>query len=315
MKFKKILLINYSGKELEPPHWDRLDKLCKELAFVSADDPDLARHFQEADCLLLQDTVNVGKDILDQMPELKYIGMLSTGYPRVDASYAASKKIAVCNIPGYSTQGVAEFTFGAIIDCIRELYRAQKQTKDGNYLEAGFAGTEIKGKNFGVIGLGNIGSRNAEIAKGFGANVRYWSRRRKAQYESAGIQFIPLDELLQTSDFITLNISLTAETHNFLNRERIQSIKKGALVVNTSPMELVDLEALALSLKERNISFILDHSDEMAAEQLAMIKVYSNCILYPAIACTTLEATALKQEIFVANLENFLAGTPTNKVN
>ena len=92
-------------------------------------------------------------------------------------------------------------------------------------------------------------------------------------------------------------------------------IKKGALLVNPSPMELIGLKALVSRLKKKAISFILDHSDEMTKEQLRLLKPYKNCLIYPPIAYTTEEATALKKDIFVDNLENFLKGKPSNKVN
>lgn len=315
MKFRKVLLLNYSGKELQPPYWDRIDKLCKEKVLLPADDPALVEQLQGTDCLLVKLGAKIGKDIINEAPNLRYIGMLGTGYGGINDSYAASKNVAVCNIAGYATEGVAEFTFAVILDYTREIERAKRQAREGNYSEASFTGTEIRGKNFGVIGLGSIGGRTAEIAMGFGANVRYWSRRRKDDYEKMGIQFQAVDDLLRDSDFVTINLALNADTENFLNRDRIQIIKKGAVVVNPSPMELVDLDALVMRLKQGDIAFILDHSDEMTSDQLELLKPYSNCVVCPPIAYTTEEATALKQDIFVSNLENFLAGSPTNKVN
>ena len=316
MKFKKILLLNYTGKELEKPYWDRVDKLCDEKIILAADNPSLSDQLENTDCLLVKLGAKVGKEIMDKALKLKYIGMLGTGVGGIDLAYAKKKKITVCNITDYATEGVAEFTFGIIIDYLRELERAKQQARKANYSEATFfTGTEINGKNFGVIGLGHIGARVAEIAKAFGANVFYWSRNRKKHYEKMGIKYKTINALLKTSDIITLNLSLNPKTNNFLNKEWVKLIKKGALLVNTSPMELIDLKTLAGRLKNKDLSFILDHSDEMTKEQLTLIKRYKNCVTYPPLGYTTQEATALKKGIFVGNLGNFLRGKPSNKIN
>ncbi|MEK7622987.1 MAG: D-isomer specific 2-hydroxyacid dehydrogenase family protein [Patescibacteria group bacterium] len=316
MKFKKILLLNYTGKELEKIYWDRVDKLGDEKIILVADDSTLPLQLKNTDCLLVKLGAKVGKEIIDKAPKLKYIGMLGTGVGGVDLKCATKKKIAVCNIADYATEGVAEFTFGTIIDYLRELERAKQQARKADYSEATFfTGTEIKNKNFGVIGLGHIGARVAEIAKGFGAKVSYWSQNRKKNYEKMGIKYKNINDLLESSDIITLNLSLNPQTNNFLNKERVKLIKKGALLINTSPMELIDLKALAMRLKNKDLSFILDHSDEMTKEQLDLVKPYKNCVIYPPLGYTTQEATALKKGIFVGNLENFLKGKPTNRVS
>lgn len=316
MKFKKILLLNYTSKELEKTYWDRVDKLCEEKIILATDNPTLSHQLKNTDCLLVKLGAKIGPEIITQASKLRYIGMLGTGVGGVDLKLAKKKKITVCNINDYATEGVAEFTFGTIIDYIRELERAKQQAKKADYSEATFfTGTEIKGKKFGIIGLGHIGARVAEIAKTLGAIVFYWSRVRKKKYEKLGIKYKYINDLLKSSDIITLNLALNQKTNNFLNKKRVRLIKKGALLVNTSPMELIDLVALAKKLKKKEVSFILDHSDEMTKEQLSLIKNYKNCVIYPPLGYTTQEATALKKGIFVANLENFLKGKPTNKVN
>ena len=164
--------------------------------------------------------------------------MYGTGFGRIDAAYAAKKGITVCNIAGYATEGVAEFVFAALLEYLREVTRAKIQAQTGNYSEASYTGTEIKGKTFGVIGLGRIGGRVAELAKGFGANVVYWSHKRKTEAEKVGIKYVEVDTLLRTSDIISLHMSFNPETKGFLDAKRIAMIKSGAVVINTAPMEL-----------------------------------------------------------------------------
>jgi phosphoglycerate dehydrogenase-like enzyme len=308
--FTKMLCLNYEEGNLKPEYWKRIDKITKQKVLLKADSPDVKKHL-DADCLLLKLGMGAGKALIDSMPRLKYIGMYGTGFGRIDAAYATKKGITVCNIAGYATEGVAEFVFASLLEYLREVTRAKIQAQTGNYSEASYTGTEIKGKTFGVVGLGRIGGRVAELAKGFGANVVYWSHKQK----NAGFKYMEVEALLKTSDIISLHVSFNPDTKGFLAAKRIAMIKPGAVVINTAPMELVDVAALEKRLKKGDFTFILDHSDELDPAVTKRLLAYDNCILYPPIAYTTKEATNAKQDIFVSNLENFLAGKPTNKVN
>jgi lactate dehydrogenase-like 2-hydroxyacid dehydrogenase len=241
--------------------------------------------------------------------------VLATAYGKVDVAYANNKDIIVCNIPGYATEAVAEFVFAVILDHIREVERGKKQARERNYSEVGFSAIEIKNKVFGIFGLGKIGSRVAEIALGFGADVRYWNIDRKKDFETKGIKYEKAGSLIPKCDFLSLHFAQVKNTENFLNEEKIQKIKKGAVVINTAPMELVSINALEKRLKSEDITFILDHSDEMSPGDIKRLSKLKNCIIYPPIAYITKEARIAKQEIFVRNIENFLKGHPTNQAN
>src|SRR3990167_5484368 len=245
MKFKKILLLGFTEDNLREKDWKRLEILCDEKILLPKEDSHLKQHLRNSDCLLVKLGAIADKEMIDVSPDLKYIGMLGTGYGRIDTKYATRKNITVCNIARYSTEGVAELAFGLILEHIREIERAKSQASLGKYSEVGFHGFEIKNKMFGVIGLGRIGKRIAEIAAhGFDAHVSYWSRKRKKDSERKGINYNSVDDLLKNSDFISINLAYTAETKNFLDGRKIQSIKKGAIVCNLAPMELVDIDAL-----------------------------------------------------------------------
>jgi phosphoglycerate dehydrogenase-like enzyme len=316
MKFKKIVTVGIGESSLEAGYWEKLNTLGEKIVRLPKDSPETDKQLADADCLLVSLGIPVTGDIINCAPNLKYIGTFSTGYGRVDDQYAAQKGIAVCNIPGYSTEAVAEFAFGIILEHIRDLGRGKKQAKEGDYSESTFFHVyEIKSKKFGVIGLGKIGGRIAEIASGFGADVRYWSRTRKKELEAGGIKYQDVEKLLAECDFISLNLALNKETENFLNDKRIQKIKPGSLLINLAPNELIDIDALQKRLGKEDITYIFDHTDELSAEQAKQLSGYKNCIMYPPIAYTTKEATVSKQEIFVGNIENFLKGMPTNKVN
>lgn len=312
MRLHKILCIGFSGSELDDSYWQELDGLA-DARVILASEAEIGDN-ADADSLLVKLGAKVGKDLIDKLPNLKYVGMLGTGYGGIDTAYATTKGITVTNIADYATEGVAEFTFGILLEYLRDIAKARKQAKEGDYTD-GFTGGEIKGKKFGVIGLGDIGTRTAELAQAFGADVSYWSRNRKPEIEAKGVSYSELDDLLVNADIITLNLALNPETEGLINADRVAKIKHHAIVINPSPMELLDFDALKARLAKNDMIFMLDHSDEMTADQLKALQPLDNCIVYPAIAYLSREAGQLKKRIYVDNVRNFLTDKPSNKVN
>src|SRR5665213_419587 len=310
MKLQKIVCLGFSGSELEVNYWAEIGELVDNRVLV-ADVKDLGDN-TDADGLLVKLGAKVPKEIIDKLPDLKYIGMLGTGYGGIDTDYAASKGITVTNIADYSTEAVAEFTFGMLIEWCRGINRGLQLAWEGVY-EDDKQGMEIKGKKFGVIGLGAIGRRTAELAQAFGADVSYWSRNRKKDAESKGIKYKELDELVSSSDIITLNLALNPDTEGTISADLLNRMKKNCIFINPSPMELIDFDALLVRLRKEDLVFMLDHSDEMTEVQLKQLKEIARCKIYPAIAYITSEASKLKKRIYVDNIKNFLEGKPSNK--
>lgn len=314
-KFGRILFYGITGEDFDNNQWARIDSLCKDKIFLPKHDSYLGNSLKNVDCLLVNQGMIVDKKIIDNFPLLKYIGILATGYNRIDVKHAASKYIAVSNVSGYSTEAVAEFVIGIILENIREIDRAKKQAIEGNYSETTFNGIQIKDKTIGIIGFGRIGQRVAEItSKGFEAKVWYWSRKRKKSLEINGISYKPVSQILKKADVISTHLALTKNTINFFNNNRIVSIKHGSIVINTAPMDLFNLKALLERLEKADITFIFDHADEMRPQDIERLKKHKSCVIYPPIGFKTVEASELKQEIFVSNLENFLKGEPNNIV-
>ncbi len=311
MKFKKIVITGLTEKEISNSLWERLNNLTDTKIFLDANSPELAKELAVADCLFTKFNP-VTAEMFEIAKELKYIGVFATGYGKIDKEKAIQKGVTVTNIPGYSTESVAEFVIAVLLEKLRDLERAKKQTREKVYSESGFSASEIKNKYFGVIGLGRIGTRVAELAHGFSANVKYWSKSEKNVENK--FEHLNFDDLLSTCDIISIHIALNEETKEIISKEAISKIKSGAIIINTSPMELVNLDALIQRLKRNDITFILDHSDEMDQEVLNELHKYENCIIYPPIAYISKEAGMAKQEIFVDNVENFLNGFPTNMV-
>lgn len=309
-------MFGIEDSRLDPIYLKKIENFGVEIVKLPKDSPDIKKHLADTDCLLVNFGVKVNKDYIDRAPQLRYIGTLSIAYGVIDIAYAKKRNIAVCNLDGNTTkEAVVEFVFAAILEHLRDLERGKKQARVGNYSEAGFSAIEIKSKIFGVLGLGRIGMTVAELAHAFHADVRYWSRHRKKEAERKEITYQDADTLISQSDFLSLNFALNKETENFLNKKRINMLKKGAVIINTSPMELVDIDALDKRLHKQDITFILDHSDEMSKEELKKLSKHVNCIIYPPIGYVTKETRIGQQESFISNIENFLKGKPTNKVN
>ncbi|MCX6794191.1 MAG: hypothetical protein NTY06_03765, partial [Candidatus Gottesmanbacteria bacterium] len=183
MKFKKILVTGFDRSALDDNIWKRIAKLTDSIVFEPAAD---------VDCVFSKFN-KIDSEFIDGLPRLRYIGLLATGFGTVDVAHAKSKKITVCNIPGYATESVAEYVFGLILEHLRSLEKAKVAGRNGDYSGDGFSATEIKGRQFGIIGLGRIGSRVAQLASSFGAHVVYWSRERKKDMETKTIVYKPID--------------------------------------------------------------------------------------------------------------------------
>lgn len=314
--FKKILMWNYAPGDFAQQYWDRFDRVSEERVLLPADSGDLDQHLSDSDCLLVKLGMTVDSQMMDRSPNLKYVGVFGTGYGRIDTGYAASKNITVCNVTGYSTQSVAEFGVAALLEQLREVERAKDEGRRGNYTFATFMGSELRSKVVGVIGLGSIGARFAEmVLQGFGADVRYWSRSRKQQQEDMGIRYQEVEPLLREADIVSLHLAANPETIGFMSGPRIQLLKPGAILLNLSPTELIDQPALESRLAIGDITFIFDHPNELSSERAQQLAKYERCVIYPPIANITHTASADRQDGFVGNLENYIKGTPTNKVN
>jgi glycerate dehydrogenase len=314
MKFKKLVSVGISEEIIDKKYWDMLSELAEERVLLPKDSDKIEEELANADGLLVWFN-GADKDLIDKAPSLKYIGALATGVGKIDVAYATSKGIVVTNIPGYSTEAVSELVIAVLLENLRDLSRGKTKSKQARTPEFDFSGREIKGRDFGVIGLGRIGTRVAELAKAFGADVYYWSRSPKPDV-SDKFKYEELDQMISHCDFLSINLALNHETEGILNAERIAAIKDGAVVINTAPLELIDLEALDERLSKGTITFIFDHTDpdDINDEWLERLRKHDNCITYPVLGYITDEAKTALQEIFVNNAKSFLSGSPTNTV-
>jgi D-lactate dehydrogenase len=192
----------------------------------------------------------IKQEIIDLLPNLKYVVTRSTGYDHIDVSYAKEKGICVSNVPSYGSVTVAEFTIGLILDISRNISEASAGVKfNNNFKLAGLRGSDLNGKTLGVIGTGKIGRNVIKMAQGFSMNVIAYDPYPDPEYANANhFSYVSFDEVLSTSDIITLHTPYKKENHHLINKDCVLKMKKGVFIVNTARGELIDTDALIFGI-------------------------------------------------------------------
>lgn len=260
-------------------------------------------------------------EVLRQCPRLKWIGILATGINMVDLEYASARGIRITNIPAYSTDSVAQFTFSLLLEICNRVGLHSEAVHSGQWQNsADFCfcmtrQTELAGKTFGIIGYGNIGRRTAKIAEAFGMKVLIASNYPDPIFETEQIAFATLDRILSESDIVSLHCPLTDANKGFINRESISEMKDGVILLNTSRGPLINEADLADALKSGKVSAAgLDVLSVEPPRENPLIGL-PNCIITPHIAWITKESRTRLIDIAVSNLESWLAGENRNSVS
>jgi D-lactate dehydrogenase len=275
--------------------------------------------------------ITVNKNVIDSMPNLKFISTRSTGFDHIDYEYAKTKGIKVSSVPGYGSHTVAEFAFGLILNLSRNILKSNnyvKETSDFNY-NHGMTGFELQGKTLGVIGTGRIGKNVIKIAKGFGMKINAYDLYPDVAFsQENNFEYKSFAEVVQDSDIITLHTPYTKENHHLINKEIILKMKKGAYLINTARGELIDTEALVFGLKEKIIAGagldVLEKERELRAGLEGEEKIIElnqelikmpNVVITPHIAFFTKEAVDEILESTTKNIQGFISGVPVNLIN
>lgn len=268
--------------------------------------------------VVLTNKVLMTREVMEQLPQLKYIGVLATGYNVVDIQAAHERGIVVTNVPAYSTESVAQMVFAHLLTVTNRTEHYAQQNREGKWSRSkdfcycDTTLTEMAGKTFGIVGLGNIGMRVAQIALAFGMKVKALSSK---EVLPEGIEKVTLDELLATSDVLSLHCPLTDSTRHLINKESIQKMKSSAILINTGRGPLVDDEAVANALAEgRLYAFCADvMTVEPPAADNPLLK-QPNAYITPHIAWASTEARVRLIQIVTENVGCFINGKPQNMV-
>ena len=302
--------------------WDWLKELVDEYTvYDRTDDEDIFERSKDADILVTNKTVITG-EMLQKLTNLKFISTLSTGYNVIDIDKARELGISVSNIPAYSTDAVAQLVFALLLELTNHVAIHDQSVKNGEWTSCEhFCYTktplcELSGKTFGIIGFGKIGSAVAKIALAFGMKVKAYSPNTRTFDGYGTVEFTDLEDVIRSSDVISLHCPLTDKTNGLVNMEFLQKMKKSAFIINTSRGPVINEADLRKALDEGIIAGagvdVLSSEPPKADNPLISC---DKCVITPHIAWASFEARTRLMGIFKENVEAFLKGNPVNVVN
>ena len=277
------------------------------------------------------------KEVLEQMPNLKFIATRSTGFDHIDLAYCESKGIKVANVPSYGENTVAEHAMALVLFLSRRLREAADRVKSGDFSPDGLTGWDLKGKVIGVVGTGHIGRNLINMALGFNMKVLAFDVFPDQDFaHQKGFEYVDTDYLFSRSDVISLHVPYLPTTHHIINKESISKMKKGVIIINTSRGGLIETDALFDALKSGQVggagldvleeeTFIKEESellyrdtygkvDFKIALENHLMSYFPNVIITPHSAFNSKEAIMRILDTTLENTVAFANGNPTNLV-
>ena len=315
----KIVVLDGYAANPDDLSWEPLKDWGKLTVYDRTSAEDLNKRAQDAD-MVLTNKCRLKEEELRQLPRLKYIGELATGYNNIDIEYAHRHGIVVSNIPSYSTESVVQMTFAHIFNITNQVSHYASEVKAGQwsrnpdfcYWDTPLR--ELAGRTLGIVGLGHIGMRVAQVAHCLGMDVFALTSKEKDQLP-VGVQKTTLEGLLGVSDILTLHCPLSPDTYHLINEERLAMMHEGSVLINTSRGALVDENAVADALASGHL--LAYGADVMSKEPpradnplLSQARAY----LTPHIAWATFEARQRLMKIAVENVKAFVEGHPQNVI-
>ena len=320
-KFKKLVITDGFWQDTPEEDLARLKPYVSEIAFFkSTTQEELLDRAKDAD-LIITNKVKFNAQNLPLMPCLKYIGVAATGYNVIDTAEASRRDIVVTNVPAYSTDSVAQTVFAFILEHSMNIAKHSEVVHQNGWTSCPFFYFqvtplhELAHKTIGIVGLGRIGRKVAEIAHAFGMEVVAHSRTEKADVPDY-IKQIDLDKLFKISDFVTLHCPLTPQTEKLVNAEKLALMKRSAILINTSRGPVVDEAALANALNNGQIAGAA--ADTLSTEPPKAdnpLLTAKNCFITPHLAWATAEAKSRLVDVIINNIKAFAEGAPINVVN
>lgn len=299
--------------------WDAIEALGSLTVYPRTAGSDIVMRALEADILLTNKTA-LDRHVIGQLPRLKYIGVLATGYNVVDLTAAQERGICVCNIPAYSTESVAQMTFAHLLAITNRVEHYTQENHRGRWSRSSdfcytdTALTELAGKRMGIVGLGHIGLRVAEIARAFGMEVLAATSKTQEQLP-VYITKTEQEDLFAQCDVVSLHCPLTPDNRRMVNAALLARMKRGAILLNTSRGQLVDEQDVADALTDGQLGAY--GCDVLSAEPPATdnpLLSAPNTFITPHIAWATREARQRLMDICADNIRAFLNHQPQNTV-
>ena len=318
----KIAILDGNAANPGDLSWDWLKPIFDGIDIYDVTAPELVVERARDAEVLTTNKVVFTREIIEQLPKCRFIQVLATGYNVVDCKAAREHGITVSNIPAYSTDGVAQLVFALLLELANNVGLHSRSVAEGEwaacpqfcYWKAPLV--ELAGKTFGIVGFGKIGTAVAQIANAMKMKVVAYSPHTKSYDGFGSVEFLPLDNVIETSDVISLHCPLTPETEGLVDRDFLAKMKSSAFLINTSRGPVLDEQAVADALNEGRIAGL--GADVLCTEPPrdgSPLIGAKNCFLTPHIAWASFEARERLMNIFRSNLTAFLDGKPENVVN
>ena len=316
----KIVVLDAYAMNPGDLNWDDLQLLGETDIYERSSVAETPSRIADADIVLTNKAL-LPKEIIDNAPRLKYIGVMATGYNVVDTAAAHQQNIIVTNVPAYSTMSVAQLTFAIILELSVHTVMYADSVRNGDWvLSKDFSYhlnpiTELQNKTIGIIGLGQIGKAVAKIALAFGMKV-IASHKHPERDQMEGVEFVDETTCFRNADFVSLHCPLKEDNNQFVNRELLNLMKPSAFLINTSRGALINEEDLSDALNNDRIAGAgLDVlSTEPPASDNPLLEA-KNCLITLHIGWATFEARSRLMQVVVNNIKAFINGKPVNKVN
>lgn len=316
----KIVILDGYTENPGDLSWAGFEALGQVTVYDRTPAADILARAKGAEVILTNKTPLSAETLAALAPELRYIGVLATGYNVVDIAAAKAQGVPVCNIPTYGTTAVAQFVMALLLELCHHVGDHSRSVKAGDWSRCpdfcywNSPLIELAGKTFGVIGYGRIGRATARLAAAFGMEVLAYDAHASGMDEVA--RLVSLEELLEKSDVISLHCPLFESNRGMINRESIARMKDGVLLINTSRGPLIDEAALAEALHSGKVAGAgLDVLETEPARPENPLLAEPNCLITPHIAWAPKESRQRLMDIAVDNLAAWLDGRPQNVVN
>ena len=315
----KIIILD--GYTLNPGDisWAGFETLGDFTTYDRTPPDKIIERLENAQIILTNKTI-INNETIKQLPKLKYISVLATGYNIVDVNAANERNIIVTNIPSYGTNSVAQMVFALLLELTQNVGHHSNSVKSGGWSESedwcywDRPLIELEDLTMGVIGFGRIGKATADIARAFGMRV-IANDTGKTKSNSDWVKIVDQETIFRESDVVSLHCPLTPDNKHFINSTKINLMKRSAFLINTSRGLLINEEDLANSLNcERIAGAGLDVLSEEPPEETNPLLSAKNCIITPHIAWATTSARQRLMDIAVRNLKSFLNGKPVNVI-
>lgn len=317
----KIVVLD--GYTLNPGdlNWDGLKSFGNVMVYDRTPEELIVERIGDAEIVFTNKTP-LTKKTFDMCTSIKYVGVLATGYNIVDVSYAREKGIPVTNIPTYGTTAVAQYVMALLLEMCHHVWAHSESVKCGEWENNKdwcywkYPLIELYGKTIGIIGFGRIGQATARAAQGLGMKVLAFDNNKNMKLENENCTYVSLNDIFLKSDVISLHCPLFPETQGMINKNSINKMKDGVMIINTSRGPLIVEEDLAAALESGKVAGAA--VDVVTTEPIKssnpLLKA-KNCIITPHIAWAPLESRSRLMNIAVDNLRCFISGNPVNIVN